>query len=230
MQNKEAWRNAQPRFMGTRKKQVGPGKFPRSWFESMRDRSVIMDRSEVIDEPNWIPEIAQHCQRWVPWLKSTPEEVEELHRICATVDWSTQYGPPGKYIDILYKGDVPQEYHATIQTQLERIQSVVGDAARGDPPNFSRIKPTSCMQPHRDTPYRWCVLYLPLPAPGQVYAPTEHLWEDGNIYGVHHFPVGDWLIFNQDIWHAANNFTNQSRYTFQVVLDCSYEDFVAKFC
>ena len=228
----KAWRNteARQRFRGTRKKQVGPGKFPPSWFESMRSREVIMDRSEVIDEPDWIPEIEQHCQRWVPWLKSTPEEVQELHDICRTIDWDKQYGPPGKYIDIQYIQDVPEQYHPPILNQLKRIQDGIGKlAVQGDPPNFSRIPARSCMTPHRDTPLRWCVLYLPLPGPTQTYAPTEHLWEDGRIYGVHNFPVGDWLIFNQDIWHAANNFTDDARYTFQVVLDTSYEDFVEKF-
>jgi len=229
----KVWRStgARPRYTGVRKKQVGVGKFPPTWFESMRHREVIMDRSEVIDEPDWIPEIEQHCQRWVPWLKSTPEEVQELWQICDSIDWSGQYGPPGKYIDIQYIHDLPDEYHEPMLRQVQRIRDRIGElAVQGDPPNFSRILPRSCMHPHRDTPLRWCVLYLPLPAPGQIYAPTEHLWEDGKIYGVHNFPVGDWLIFNQDIWHAANNFTDQARYTFQVVLDTSYEDFVEKFC
>ena len=60
--------------------------------------------------------------------------------------------------------------------------------------------------------------------------PTEHLWEDGRIYGKKTFRPGEWIIFNQDIWHAANNFTDQTRYTLQIVLDTSYEDFVEKFC
>ena len=229
----KVWRStgARPRYTGVRKKQVGVGKFPPTWFESMRHREVIMDRSEVIDEPDWIPEIEQHCQRWVPWLKSTPEEVQELWQICDSIDWSGQYGPPGKYIDIQYIHDLPDEYHEPMLRQVQRIRDRIGElAVQGDPPNFSRILPRSCMHPHRDTPLRWCVLYLPLPAAGQIYAPTEHLWEDGKIYGVHNFPVGDWLIFNQDIWHAANNFTDQTRYTLQIVLDTSYEDFVEKFC
>ena len=85
------------------------------------------------------------------------------------------------------------------------------------------------MHPHRDTPLRWCCLYLPLPHPGQTYAPTEHLWEDGRIYGKKTFEPGEWIIFNQDIWHAANNFTDQTRYTLQIVLDCTYEQFVEQY-
>ena len=50
LSHKKMWRGtgARRRFSGERKKQVGVGKFPPSWFESMRTRQVLMDRSEVI--------------------------------------------------------------------------------------------------------------------------------------------------------------------------------------
>ena len=233
LSHKKMWRGtgARRRFSGERKRQVGVGKFPPSWFESMRTREVLMDRSEVIGEEGWIPEIEQHCVKTVPWITTPAEDIEEMLAICNNhIDWDKQYGPPGKYIDIQYIQDVPEQYHPVVYRQLDQIQEKLGDIARGDPPNFSRILPRSCMHPHRDTPLRWCCLYLPLPHPGQTYAPTEHLWEDGRIYGKKTFEPGEWIIFNQDIWHAANNFTDQTRYTLQIVLDTSYEDFVEKFC
>lgn len=224
----QMWRGAKARkrFKGQRRQQVGPGKFPASWFESMRTRQVLTDRSEVIGEADWIPEIEQHCVKKLDWLHTSPEDCAVLLEAAQKgVDWNNQYGPPGMYIDIQYIHDVAPEYHEVIERQHQKIVDRVGDIARGDPPNISRIKANGCMQPHRDTPLRWCVLYLPLPFPGQVYAPTEHLWGD-SIYGIHDFEPGQWLIFNQDIWHAANNFTNQDRFTLQLVLDTSYENFV----
>ena len=83
------------------------------------------------------------------------------------------------------------------------------------------------MYPHRDSPLRWMTLYCPIPTPGAEYAPTEHLWEDGLIYGVKDWDFGAVYAFNQDIWHMANNYADAPRYTLQMVLDMQYEDFIS---
>lgn len=222
------WKNASARtarYRGTRKHQVGPGKFPRSWFESMQSRTVIEDRSEVIGEPDWIPEIQQHCIKRVPWLHTTESEVAQLHELCETrISWNNIEGPPGKYVDIVY---INSDAHPTTHSIHQQIIDRVGAPAENDPMNIGRVRPHSAMFPHRDTPLRWCCLYLALPAPGQIYAPTEHLW-DNQLWGVKDWEPGVWYIFNQDIWHNANNFTDQHRYALQLVLNTSYEDFVSQ--
>ena len=135
LSHKKMWRGtgARRRFSGERKKQVGVGRFPPSWFESMRTREVLMDRSEVIPEDQWIPEIEQHCVKTVPWITTSPEDIEEMLVICNNhIDWDRQYGPPGKYIDIQYIQDIPVQYHPVVYRQLDRIQEHVGDIARGE--------------------------------------------------------------------------------------------------
>ena len=76
-------KKARGRFQGQRKmNQVGPGKFPTSWFNSLRDKQVLMDRSEVIPESEWPQEIFDHCVKKIPWLRVDDVELEELYRIC----------------------------------------------------------------------------------------------------------------------------------------------------
>ena len=216
-------KKARGRFQGQRKmNQVGPGKFPTSWFNSLRDKQVLMDRSEVIPESEWPQEIFDHCVKKIPWLRVDDVELEELYRICEEeIDWSKQSGPPGKYIDIRYV-----QNHPIIDRFESTVKDHVGTAAQY-PANFARIKPLTAMYPHRDSPLRWMTLYCPIPTPGAEYAPTEHLWEDGLIYGVKDWDFGAVYAFNQDIWHMANNYANAPRYTLQMVLDMQYEDFIS---